>query len=48
VCIPKRNGRKKRWPKRLRRWAASVRQIIETVYDKLHGTFGLAESGPTT
>jgi hypothetical protein len=41
VCPPKRNGHKRRWPKRLRRWAASIRQIIETVYEKLHNTFGL-------
>jgi hypothetical protein len=41
VCPPRRNGRKRRWPKRLRRWAASVRQIVETVYEKLHNAFGL-------
>jgi hypothetical protein len=41
LCPPKRNERKRRWPKRLRRWAASIRQIVETVYDKLHNAFGL-------
>ena len=41
VCPPRRNGRKRRWPKRLRRWAASIRQIVETVYEKLHNAFGL-------
>ncbi len=47
VCPPKRNGRKKRrWPKRLRRWAASIRQIIETVYEKLHDTFALRRERP--
>ena len=46
VCPPKRNGRKRRWPKRLRRWAASIRQIIETVYEKLHDTFGLRRERP--
>jgi hypothetical protein len=46
LCPPKRNGHKRRWPKRLRRWAASIRQIIETVYDKLHGTFGLRRERP--
>jgi hypothetical protein len=46
VCPPKRNGRKRRWPKRLRRWAASIRQIIETVYKKLHDTFGLRRERP--
>jgi hypothetical protein len=46
VCPPKRNGRKRRWPKRLRRWAASIRQIVETVYDKLHCAFGLRRERP--
>ena len=41
ICPPRRNGRKRRWPKRLRRWAASIRQIVETVYEKLHNAFGL-------
>ena len=47
ICPPKRNGGKRRsWPKRLRRWVASIRQIIETVYDKLHNTFGLRREKP--
>lgn len=46
ICPPKRGGRKRRWPKRLRRWAASIRQIVETVYEKLHGTFGLRKERP--
>ena len=37
---PKRNSRKP-WSKRLRQWVASIRQIVETVYDKLFNTFGL-------
>jgi hypothetical protein len=37
---PKRNSRNP-WPKRLRRWVASLRQIVETVYDKLFNAFGL-------
>jgi hypothetical protein len=41
VCPPRRRGRKRRWPKCLRRWAASIRQIVETVYEKLHNAFGL-------
>ena len=40
ICPPKRNS-KKPWPKELRRWAASVRQIVETVFDKLLHTFRL-------
>jgi len=43
---PRRNSRKRRWPKRLRRWVASIRQIVETVYDKLLNTFGLHRERP--
>ncbi len=43
---PKRNARKVSWPKRLRRWVASIRQIVETVYDKLFNTFGLWRERP--
>jgi hypothetical protein len=46
ICPPKRDGRKWSWPKRLRRWAASIRQIVETVYEKLHATFGLRGERP--
>lgn len=34
------------WPQRLRRWLAGVRQIVETVYDKLYHTFRLARERP--
>jgi hypothetical protein len=43
---PKRNSRKGRWSKRLRRWVASIRQIVESVYDKLFNTFGLWRERP--
>ncbi|MGH3147704.1 MAG: transposase [Rubrobacter sp.] len=43
---PKRNARRGKWPKGLRRWVASVRQIVETVYDKLFNTFGLWRERP--
>ncbi len=43
---PKRNSRKRRWSKRLRRWVASIRQIVETVYDKLFNVFGLWRERP--
>ena len=43
---PKRNSRKPSWPKRLRRWVAGIRQIVETVYDKLFNTFGLYRERP--
>jgi len=49
VCIihpPKRNSRKRSWPKRLRRWVAGIRQIIESVYDKLFNAFGLWRERP--
>jgi hypothetical protein len=43
---PKRNSLKRSWPKHLRRWVASIRQIIESVYDKLFNTFGLWRERP--
>jgi hypothetical protein len=45
VHPPKRNSRKP-WPKGLRRWVAGIRQIVETVYDKLFNTFGLYRERP--
>lgn len=45
VHPPKRNSRKP-WPKRLRRWLAGIRQIVETVYEKLFNTFGLYRERP--
>jgi hypothetical protein len=45
VCAPKRNSLKP-WPKRLRRWLSGLRQIVETVYEKLFNTFGLARERP--
>jgi Transposase DDE domain len=43
---PKRNSRKRSWSKRLRQWVASIRQIVESVYDKLFNTFGLWRERP--
>lgn len=43
---PKRNSRKRSWSRRLRRWVARIRQIVETVYDKLLNTFGLHRERP--
>ena len=43
---PKRNSRKRSWSKRLRRWVASIRQIVESVYDKLFNAFGLWRERP--
>jgi hypothetical protein len=45
MCPPKRNSRHP-WSKRARRWLAGVRQIVETIYDKLHHTFGLSRERP--
>lgn len=45
LCSPKRNSRTP-WPKALRRWLASVRQVVETVYDKLFHTFRLDRERP--
>jgi len=46
ICPPKRNAREVVWPKRLRRWVAGIRQIVESVYDKLFNTFGLWRERP--
>jgi Transposase DDE domain len=43
---PKRNSLKRSRPKPLRRWVAGIRQIVETVYDKLFNTFGLWRERP--
>ena len=45
ICPPKRNS-KRPWPKPLRRWLAGVRQVVETVYDKLQPTFRLDRERP--
>jgi hypothetical protein len=45
ICPPRRTS-KRPWPKALRRWLAGVRQIVETVYDKLHHTFRLDRERP--
>jgi len=42
---PKRNS-KKPWSKGLRRWVGGLRQIVETVYDKLFNIFGLWRERP--
>jgi hypothetical protein len=45
ICPPKRNAYQV-WPKRLRRWVAGIRQIVESVYDKLFNAFGLWRERP--
>jgi Transposase DDE domain len=46
VSMPYRNQR--RWPRALRRWLAGLRQIVETVHDRLLFTFGQAQRRPHT
>jgi len=46
VTPPHQSSQRERWPKALRRWLASIRQIIETVNDKLLNTFRLARERP--
>ena len=45
LCPPKRHS-KTPWPKALRRWRAGMRQIVETVYDKLCHTWRLDRERP--
>jgi hypothetical protein len=49
VCPPKGNpdfSRGQPWPKRWRSWVAGLRQIVETVSEKLHHTFRLDRERP--
>jgi hypothetical protein len=46
VCCPPKRNSCAPWPKRLRRWLAGVRQIVETVYEKLWHTFRLDRERP--
>jgi len=46
VTPPHQSSKRMRWPKALRRWLAGIRQIIETVNDKLLNTFRLARERP--
>ena len=47
VCAPQRGSHRHRaWPAALRRWFAGVRQIVETVNDRLLHSFRLATDRP--
>jgi hypothetical protein len=46
VISPPTRRNRHPWPKPLRRWLASIRQIVETVYDKLHNTWRLGHERP--
>jgi hypothetical protein len=45
IAPPRRTARAS-WPKPLRRWLATLRQLIETVHDKLHDVFRLSVDRP--
>jgi hypothetical protein len=46
VITPPHQRSKQKWPKEWRRWLARLRQIVETIYDKLLNTFRLARERP--
>jgi hypothetical protein len=47
LCPPKQNAKSQpAWPKSLRQWVAGIRQVVESVYGKLHHTFGLDRERP--
>ena len=46
IAPPQRSRSRRPWPKQLRRWLASLRQIVETVHDKLLNTFRLDRERP--
>jgi hypothetical protein len=46
VISPPTRSSRHPWPKPLRRWLASIRQIVETVYDKLHRALRLDRERP--
>ena len=46
VTPPHQSSTRQHWPKALRRWLAGLRQIIETVNDKLLNTLRLARERP--
>ncbi len=46
VITPPHQSSKRKWPKAWRRWLASLRQPVETVYDKRLNAFRLARERP--
>lgn len=46
ICPPQRHKSRHPWPRPMRRWLASIRQIVESVHDKLLYTFGLDRERP--
>ena len=45
LCPPRRNG-KSTWTAQARRWFAGLRQMVETVFEKLHDTCRLSCDRP--
>lgn len=48
VIAPPQTGSQRAWPKPLKRWLAGLRQVIETVNDRLLTTFRLEHERPHT
>jgi hypothetical protein len=46
ICPPHPYTQHRRWGWPLRRWLSSVRQVVESVYDKLHNFFALKRERP--
>lgn len=46
ITAPKRSTKKRRWPKALRQWLASIRQIVETAIGALQARFHLGTDRP--
>jgi hypothetical protein len=46
ISPPQRSQSRHPWPKAWRRWLAGLRQIVETVHDKLLNTFRLDGERP--
>jgi hypothetical protein len=46
VLTPPKRGDLRQWPKPLRRWLAGLRQVVETVNERLLHTFGLDRERP--
>ena len=46
LISPPKSNSKTPWPKGLRRWLAGIRQIVETVFDKLYHAFELDRERP--
>jgi hypothetical protein len=46
VVCPPQTGSHRTWPAPLKRWLAGLRQVIETVNDRLLTTFGLDTERP--